>query len=500
MNISAKPQPAILAIDQGTTSSRTILYDLTGNQICSAQQEFAQIYPKPGWVEHDPEQIFQSVIQTLQSAIAEAKEKGFVPIACGITNQRETTLVWDRKTGRAIHNAIVWQDRRTADVCTALKAKGAEALVTQKSGLLLDPYFSATKIAWILDQVDGARARAANGELAFGTVDSFLIWRLTNGRVHATDATNASRTALYDIGVGKWSDDLLALFDVPAAILPEVKDCVADYGQIDAEYCGLSIPIWGVAGDQQAAGIGQACFNAGDLKSTFGTGSFLLVNTGTSLLRSKNRLLGTIAYQLDGQTTYALEGSILSAGSTVQWLRDGLGLIKDAAQCEPLARSVEDTGGVYLVPAFTGLGAPHWDAKARGAILGLTRGTTKAHLVRAALESVAYQTRDLVDALAQDGVEVSTIRVDGGMVRNDWVMQFLADVLNVIVERPTSIESTANGAAALAALGAGVYGSLDEFAQTRAVEQVFTPKMGEAKRNELLAGWDQALGRILNSK
>ncbi len=496
--MKSKPQPAILAIDQGTTSSRTILYDLAGKQICSTQQEFAQIYPQPGWVEHDPEQIFESVLHTLRATIKEGQERGYSPMACGITNQRETTIVWDRKTGRAIHNAIVWQDRRTAERCAALKAEGAEALVTQQSGLLLDPYFSATKIAWVLDQVEGARERAANGELAFGTVDSFLIWRLTNGRVHATDPTNASRTALYDIGAGTWSDDLLALFGVPAAILPEVKDCVADYGQIDPEHCGLSIPILGVAGDQQAAGIGQACFNAGDLKSTFGTGSFLLVNTGAKLLRSKNRLLGTIAYQLDGQTTYALEGSILSAGSTVQWLRDGLGLIEDAAECEPLARSVEDTGGVYLVPAFAGLGAPHWDAEARGAILGLTRGSSKAHLVRAALESVAYQSRDLVEALAQDGVAVSTIRVDGGMVRNDWVMQFLSDVLHIPVERPTSIESTANGAAALAALGAGIYRSLDELAQIRAVEQVFTPQMGATKRNELLAGWDQALGRILN--
>ncbi|MBL4596901.1 MAG: glycerol kinase GlpK [Robiginitomaculum sp.] len=489
---------AILAIDQGTTSSRAVIYDLAGTQICASQQEFAQIYPNPGWVEHDPEDIWHSVLQTIQNAVATAKDKGYVPIACGITNQRETTMIWDRNTGKAITHAIVWQDRRTADYCDTLKAKGFEAEVSQRTGLLLDPYFSATKITWILDNIDGARVRAERGELAFGTVDSFLIWRLTNGASHTTDATNASRTALYDIHAGQWSPELLTMFDVPAAILPQVLDCVADFGRIDAAHCGVCIPILAVAGDQQAASVGQACFNVGDLKSTFGTGSFMLVNTGAKVVQSKHRLLATIAYQLDGKPTYALEGSILSAGSTMGWVRDGLGLIKNIDECEALARSIPDTGGVYLVPAFVGLGAPHWDPKARGAILGLTRGSGRAEIVRAALESVVYQTRDLVVALAHDGVDVAKIRVDGGMVRNDWLLQFMADILDTEVERPTNIESTANGAAALAALGAGVYTSLADIGKNRKIEQVFSPKLASETRKKWVLGWDQALGRILN--
>ncbi|MBL1430071.1 MAG: glycerol kinase GlpK [Robiginitomaculum sp.] len=488
---------AILAIDQGTTSSRAIIYDQDGGQVCSAQQEFAQIYPQAGWVEHDPEVIWQTCLQAIQKVVKLAKEKGYLPIACGITNQRETTIIWDRKTGEPIANAIVWQDRRTAPICDELKAKGFESLVNEQTGLLLDPYFSATKIAYLLDNVDGARERARSGELAFGTVDSFLIWRLTNGQVHATDATNASRTALYDIQKGQWSKELLELFNVPASVLPKVKDCVADFGIIAPEHCGLEIPIKGVAGDQQAASIGQACFSSGELKSTFGTGSFLLVNTGDELIRSKHRLLGTIAYQLDGVTTYALEGSILSAGSTIQWLRDGLGIIADASECEELARSIPDNGGVYLVPAFAGLGAPHWDAQARGALLGLTRGSGKAQIVRAALEAVVYQTRDLVDALALDGVELSNIRVDGGMVGNDWLMQFMADILGVAVERPVNIESTINGVAALAAFGIGLLPSLQEFGRRRAVDQVFKPQMSAEVRKELLGGWDNALQRVL---
>jgi glycerol kinase len=488
---------AILAIDQGTTSSRAIIYDQDGGQICSAQQEFAQIYPQAGWVEHDPEVIWQTVLQTVQEVVKLAREKGYKPIACGITNQRETTIVWDRTTGEPIANAIVWQDRRTASICDGLKSSGFEKLVTDQTGLLLDPYFSATKIAYLLDHVDGARERAERGELAFGTVDSFLIWRLTNGKVHATDATNASRTALYDIRKGKWSKQLLELFNVPASVLSEVKDCVADFGVIDAEHCGFEISIKGVAGDQQAAAIAQACFSPGELKSTFGTGSFLLVNTGDKLISSKHRLLGTIAYQLDGVTTYALEGSILSAGSTVQWLRDGLGIIADASECEELARSISDTGGVYLVPAFAGLGAPHWDAEARGALLGLTRGSGKAQIVRAALEAVVYQTRDLVDALGLDGVDISSIRVDGGMVGNDWLMQFMADILGIAVERPVNIESTINGVAALAAFGIGLLPSLQEFSRQRAIDLVFKPQMTEDIRKKLLVGWDNALQRVL---
>ncbi|MBL4617381.1 MAG: glycerol kinase GlpK [Robiginitomaculum sp.] len=491
-------QDAILAIDQGTTSSRAITYDQDGGQICSAQQEFAQIYPQAGWVEHDPEVIWQTCLQTISEVVKIAHEKGYQPIACGITNQRETTIIWDRKTGEPIANAIVWQDRRTAPVCDELKDKGFEGLVIQQTGLLLDPYFSATKIAFLLDNVDGARERAKRGELAFGTVDSFLIWRLTNGKVHATDATNASRTALYDIRKGRWSEQLLELFNVPVSVLPEVKDCVADFGAIDVAHCGFEIPIKGVAGDQQAASIGQACFSPGELKSTFGTGSFLLVNTGDKLIRSKHRLLGTIAYQLDGVTTYALEGSILSAGSTIQWLRDGLEIIADASECETLAKSIPDTGGVYLVPAFAGLGAPHWDAEARGALLGLTRGSGKAQIVRAALEAVVYQTRDLVEALELDGVKLSRIRVDGGMVGNDWLLQFMADILGISVERPVNIESTITGVAALAAVGIGLFPSLQEFACRRVIDQVFRPQMTDGTHKELLFGWDNALQRVLN--
>jgi glycerol kinase len=489
---------AILAIDQGTTSSRAIVYDLDGRQICAAQQEFVQHFPQPGWVEHDPELIWSSVLQTVQEVVRQAQQKGYIPVACGITNQRETTLVWDRKTGKPIANAIVWQDRRTADHCQEMQARGLEDIVQSQTGLLLDPYFSATKIAWILDHCEGARARAERGELAFGTVDSFLIWRLTNGKVHATDATNASRTSLYDIREGKWSKDLLDLFEIPESLLPEVRDCVSDFGKMDDAHCGHAMPICGVAGDQQAALIGQACFSRGDLKSTFGTGSFMMVNTGDQLLSSKNRMLGTIAYQLGGKTTYALEGSILSAGSTIQWIRDGLGLIKDAAECEQLASSIADTGGVVLVPAFAGLGAPHWDAEARGAILGLTRGSGKAEIVRAALESVAYQSRDLVTALERDGVLVHSIRVDGGMVRNNWLMQFLADILDVPVERPQNIESTALGAIALAMVGAGVIQSLGDFGKIRQLDQTFAPSMTSAKRAQFISGWDQALQRVLS--
>ncbi len=488
---------AILAIDQGTTSSRAILYDTNGQQICTAQQEFAQIYPQPGWVEHDPEIIWDSVVSTIRRAVDAAHEKGYRPIACGITNQRETTLIWDKTTGKAIANAIVWQDRRTADFCASLREKGVESMVSTRTGLLLDPYFSATKIAYILDHVDGARARAARGELAFGTVDSFLIWRLSGGKIHASDATNASRTALYDIRAGKWSSDLCALFDVPMQILPDVYDCVADFGVMEPDICGLSIPITAVIGDQQGAAIGQACFNRGDTKSTFGTGSFLMINTGEELVHSKSRLLGTIAYQLKGKAVYALEGSILSAGASVQWLRDGLGIIKDAAQCEVLAQSIQNTGGVYLVPAFAGLGAPHWDANARGAILGLSRGSGRAEIVRAALESVVYQTRDLLGALADDGLDVTQIRVDGGMAQNNWLLQFMADILNIEVQRPLQIESTGRGVAGLAALGIGMYASTTDVARTCKIDATFYANMSKEDRQAHLSGWDDALGRVL---
>ena len=488
---------AILAIDQGTTSSRAIIYDISGKMVCSAQQEFSQIYPRPGWVEHDPEEIWRTVLYTVQSVVNEASQKGYVPVSCGITNQRETTIIWDIKTGEPIYNAIVWQDRRTADICQKLKAEALEETVTKTTGLLLDPYFSATKIAWVLDNVSGARERANRGELAFGTVDSFLIWRLTCGQVHACDATNASRTALYDIGKGKWSEEMLQVFDVPSSLLPKVKDCVANYGNIAPDHCGIDIPIRGVAGDQQAASIGQSCFRPGDLKSTFGTGSFLLVNTGDELLRSKHRLLGTIAYQIDGRITYALEGSILSAGSTIQWVRDGLGLIKNASECEALASSIPDTSGVVLVPAFVGLGAPHWKSEAKGALLGLSRGSGKEQIVRAALESVVYQTFDLVQALAQDGVDVRAIRVDGGMVRNNWLLQFLSDILSVPVERPVNIESTAIGAAGLAMMGIGLRRGLNELSDIRKIDQQFCPQMDDDLRQKFLEQWQTAMKQVL---
>lgn len=488
---------AILALDQGTTSSRAIVYDMSGKQVSVAQREFSQIYPQPGWVEHDPDEIWFSTRECMQAAIKEATAKGFAPIACGITNQRETTIVWDRKTGEPVYNAIVWQDRRTADICAKLRGQGAEDGVQQTTGLLLDPYFSATKIAWILDHVDGARERAENGGLAFGTVDCWLLWKLTGGKVHATDASNAARTALYDIGEAEWSANMLDLFNVPKEILPDVRDCAGKFGEIAAHWLGRSIPITGMAGDQQAAAIGQACFAMGDVKSTYGTGSFLLLNTGEEMVLSKNRLLTTIAYRLGGKVTYAMEGSILSAGATMQWVRDGLRLVKHASDSETLARSIESTGGVYLVPAFAGLGAPHWDAEARGAILGLSRGSGKAEIVRAALESVAYQTQDLMQALARDGVQPKQVRVDGGMARNDWLLQFLADMLGCPVERPVNVESTAIGAAGLAALGASVFSNVNEISRFRQIERSFEPEMPDEKRKELLSGWQKALQRVL---
>lgn len=488
---------AILALDQGTTSSRAIVYDLLGRQIAVAQQEFSQIYPHPGWVEHDPEEIWFSTRECMVEAVKVATAKGYNPIACGITNQRETTILWDRKTGNPVHNAIVWQDRRTADVCAKLRKQDMEGQVQKITGLLLDPYFSATKIAWILDHVTGARDKAKVGELAFGTVDSWLLWQLTEGKVHATDATNAARTALYDIGRGEWSREMLDLFNVPAEILPDVRDCAGMFGKIAPHFTGRSIPVTGMAGDQQSAAMGQACFAHGDVKSTYGTGSFLLLNTGEEMVLSQNRLLTTIAYRMDGKTTYAMEGSILSAGATIQWVRDGLGLIRHASDSEVLAQSIESTGGVYLVPAFAGLGAPNWDADARGAILGLTRGAGKAEIVRAALESVAYQTHDLMQALAGDGVKPKQVRVDGGMVRNNWLLQFLADVLVCPVERPVNVESTAIGAAGLAALGAGVFSNLNEISSLREIDHSFSPHMQPDKRQTLLDGWNRALHRVL---
>ncbi len=491
----------ILAIDQGTTSSRAIVFDAKMTVAGVAQQEFPQHFPKPGWVEHDPDEIWESVVSTAKAALRKAKVKAVGIAGIGITNQRETVVIWNRKTGKPIHRAIVWQDRRTAEACAVLRKAGVEAEVTARTGLLLDPYFSATKVAWLLDRVKGARAKAERCELAFGTIDSFLIWRLTGGKVHATDATNASRTMLFNIHDGAWDDDLLRIFNVPRAILPDVRDCAADYGTTEPSILGKAIPILGVAGDQQAATIGQACFKPGMLKSTYGTGCFALLNTGDRPVMSRSRLLTTIAYQFDGKRTYALEGSIFVAGAAVQWLRDGLGIIGHAAESQALAESAAPDHGIHFVPALVGLGAPHWDADARGAIFGITRGTTRAEVARAALESVAFQTRDLLEAMRGDwgAAETGTVlRVDGGMVASDWTMQFLADILGAPVDRPKVLETTALGAAYLAGLKAGLYPPPATFAKAWTYERRFRPKMRAAERDALYAGWQRAVARTLS--
>lgn len=490
----------ILAIDQGTTSSRAMVFDQNGRSVAIAQQEFRQIYPQDGWVEHDPEEIWQSVLAVSRKALQQAEEKGIHVEGIGITNQRETTLVWDRRTGKPVYNAIVWQDRRTAAYCGELKASGNEDLVAEKTGLLLDPYFSATKLRWILEHVDGARVRAEQGELVFGTVDSFLLWRLTGGRVHATDATNASRTMLFNIHAQEWDEPLLELLEIPRSLLPEVKDCIADFGATEGELFGRPIPIGGIAGDQQAAAIGQACLEPGMIKSTYGTGCFVLMNTGDKVFRSKNGLLTTVAYRVDGQTRYAVEGSIFVAGAAIQWLRDGLKLIESAALVEGLAKGLDSNRGVYMVPAFTGLGAPHWDPHARGAIFGLTRDTGVAEIVRATLESVGYQTHDLMEAMKRDsGTGSKALRVDGGMVANDWFLQFLADLLNVPVERPQVTETTALGAAYLAGVQFGLFESLADIANHWQRDALFTPTLSSAERATLLRGWQKAVSRVLES-
>jgi glycerol kinase len=490
----------LLAIDQGTSSSRAIGFSASGEMVAIEQQPFEQIYPASGWVEHDAEVIWATVLSTTRRVLQRLSGDGRRTAAIGITNQRETTVLWDKKSGAPIYNAIVWQDRRTADRCAALRTAhpAAEAELSRKTGLLFDPYFSATKIAWILDQVPGARAAAQAGRIAFGTIDSFLLWRLTGGRVHATDATNASRTALYDLRKGCWDEALCELFEVPRACLPEVRDCAGDFGEVDRSVLGETLPIRGVAGDQQAALIGQACFTAGEVKSTYGTGAFLVLNTAHELVISKNRLLGTIAYRLNGENTYALEGSILSAGTAIQWLRDGLGLISHAADVEALAGSVRNSGGVYLVPAFTGLGAPYWDPDARGAIIGLTRASSRAEIARATLDSVVYQTLDLLEAMAADGLEPALLKVDGGMAMNDLFMQRLADVLGVAIQRPKIAESTAFGAACLAGLGCGVYSSLEDIARLAKPDARFEPHPYEEREAEI-AGWRAALARVRSS-
>ncbi len=489
----------LIAIDQGTTSSRAIVFRADLTIAAMAQAEFSQHYPRSGWVEHEPEDIWNSVVAVTRQALDKAGLTAADIAAIGITNQRETTIVWDRATGKAIHRAIVWQDRRTADQCQALKVAGHEANVAAKTGLLLDPYFSGTKIAWILDHVPGARARAERGELAFGTVDSFLIWRLTGGQVHATDATNASRTLLYDIHENRWRPSLCDLLRVPAAILPEVKDCAADYGATVPDLFGAAIPIRGVAGDQQAATIGQACFKPGMLKSTYGTGCFAVLNTGSEAVASKNRLLTTIAYRLNGETTYALEGSIFIAGAAVQWLRDGLKIIGSASETGPMADMADPNQNVIMVPAFVGLGAPYWDAQARGAIFGITRGTGPKELARAALEAVCFQTRDLLDAMRGDwgAARETVLRVDGGMVASDWTMQRLSDLLDAPVDRPTVLETTALGAAYLAGYEVGLCPDPAVFAERWALDRRFLPEMDAETRAEKLASWKDAIRRTL---
>ena len=497
----------VLAIDQGTTSSRAILFDENLRIAGLGQQEFPQHFPQSGWVEHDPEDIWGSTAAVCRAAIERARAAPEQIAAIGVTNQRETTVVWDKATGRPIGNAVVWQDRRTADICARLRAEGHEPMIVEKTGLLADPYFSAAKLAWLLDNTDGARARAERGELLFGTVDSYLIWRLTGGAVHATDATNASRTMLYNIREGAWDEELMRLFDVPAAMLPAVRDSAGDYGLSRADLFGRPIPILGVAGDQQAATVGQACFEPGMMKSTYGTGCFALLNTGPTPIRSQNRLLTTVAYQLEGKRTYALEGSIFIAGAVVQWLRDGLKLVREAAETEALAAQADPAQSVYLVPAFTGLGAPYWDADCRGAIYGLTRATGAAELSKAALESVGYQTRDLLEAMRGDWSGGATgedagetvLRVDGGMTASGWCMQFLADILSAPVDRPTVQETTALGAAWLAGMKAGLYPDQAGFAAGWALERRFEPRMAPAQADEKYAGWRDAVRRTLSS-
>ncbi|MCM2563582.1 glycerol kinase GlpK [Lutimaribacter sp. EGI FJ00015] len=491
----------ILAIDQGTTSTRAIIFDTAMSVVASAQEEFAQHFPQSGWVEHDPADLWATTAATCRSALE--KSGGAQIAAIGITNQRETTVVWDRKTGKPIYNAIVWQDRRSSPLCQTLKAEGFEETVTGRTGLLLDPYFSGTKLAWLLDNIEGARARAEAGELAFGTVDSWLVWNLTGGKVHVSDATNAARTMLYDIRKGRWSKSICDRLGIPMSLLPEVRDCAADFGETRPDLFGRPIPILGIAGDQQAATVGQACFSPGMLKSTYGTGCFALINTGATPVRSQNRLLTTIAYQLEGKPTYALEGSIFIAGAVVQWLRDGLRIIRDAQETQPLAERADPTQNVVLVPAFTGLGAPYWNAECRGAIFGLTRNSGPEEFARAALESVGFQTRDLLAAMQADmagaddaglrDTPEATLRVDGGMSASGFAMQFLSDIIGARVDRPKVLETTALGAAWLAGHRAGVYPAQAEFADRWALDRSFLPAMDDATRSAKYAAWQRAV-------
>lgn len=487
----------LLAIDQGTTSSRAIMFDAEGRPKATHQIEIGQHYPADGWVEHDPLEIYETTVTCIRRAVSDAGLTGADIRAAGITNQRETIVLWDRKTGEPLHRAIVWQDRRTADMCAQMKHDGREKVVQAKTGLLLDPYFSGTKLAWLLDHVDGARARAEKGELAAGTIDCWLLWKLTDGKAHATDATNASRTMLFNIHDQDWDDEILGWFRIPRSLLPQVKDCDSHFGALKKDILGTEVPLIGAAGDQQAASIGQACFEPGMLKSTYGTGCFALLNTGETCATSKNKLLSTVAYRLGGKTSYAVEGSIFVAGSAVKWLRDKADLVGSAAETEALAATAQDKDQVYMVTAFTGLGAPYWDPHARGAIIGMTLDTGKAELVRAALDAVCYQTRDLMNAMTADGGEAPTaLRVDGGMVANNWFLQRLADLTGLRVDRPEVTETTALGAAYLAGLGAGLYKSTDDLAAKWALDAAFEPRMAGDDRDRRYEGWRQAVARI----
>ncbi len=493
----------ILAIDQGTTSSRAIIFDADQQIVSVAQKEFAQIFPDSGWVEHDPEEIWESVVETCQRAIKDAQIQAAQVAAIGITNQRETVVIWDRETGKPIYNAIVWQDRRTASMCEMLKLAGKEKTFTNKTGLLLDPYFSGTKVRWLMENVKGIREKARSGKLAFGTIDSFLIWRLTGGEVHATDATNASRTLMFNIATQEWDEELLNILKVPQEILPEVKDCADNFGVTYSGLFGAPIAIRGVAGDQHAATIGQACFKPGMMKATFGTGCFALLNTGDTMVRSKNRLLTTIAYRFNGKTSYALEGSVFVAGAAVQWLRDGLKIIENASETGNMAKQADPNQNVYMVPAFVGLGAPYWDTDARGAIFGLTRATGPNEIAKAALEAVCYQAKDLMDAMNKDWKneeEESVLRVDGGMTASNWTMQFLADILDAPVNRPKILETTALGAAWLAGAHVGVWANERHFAAAWELDHQFTPSIERRQRNLKLKGWQDAVERTLSKR
>jgi len=488
---------AILAIDQGTTSTRAIIFSTSGDKIFSSQLEFKQYFPKNGWVEHNPNEIWNTTLKVIKNVIKKCKKKKINIITIGITNQRETTVLWDKTNGKPIYNAIVWQDRRTENFCKKLKEKNKEASIRKKTGLFIDPYFSATKIKWIIDNVPKAKKLIKQKKLLFGTIDTFLIWKLTSGKVHATDATNASRTLLFNINSNKWDNEILNLFKVPKNILPEVKNSADNFGITNKSITGTPIPINGVVGDQQAATIGQCCFSPGSVKSTYGTGAFVLMNTGSKKMYSKNKLLTTICYRLNGKTTYALEGSIFIAGAGVQWLRDKIKLINNAAETEKIAKSLKNNNGVYLVPAFTGLGAPYWSPNARGIICGLTRDTSKKEIVRAVLESVAYQSYDLCNAMKYDGLKPKLIKIDGGMVKNNWFSQFLSNVIDTKVIRPKVQETTALGAAFMAGLKIGVYKSLSDISKKWKIDKKFSPKINKLSRIQLLKGWEQAIKKTL---